>query len=141
MSDAKSQQVRWQQRFNNFTLARSALQEATTATEREPANRLYRIALISAFNFTYELGWKTLKDYLALNGVDVSLPREVIKQAFHHKLIADGQIWIDMMQDRNLITHIYDEKIAVQVAQNIRTRYLQAIEQAYRLLDAKRKEA
>jgi nucleotidyltransferase substrate binding protein (TIGR01987 family) len=137
MSKNPVESVRWKQRFEHLTQARAALQEALTASRQEPKNRLYRIALISSFTFTYELGWKTLKDYLALNGIDAGLPRDVIKQAFHHGLVTDGQAWIDMMQDRNLIAHIYDEKIAVRVAQDIHKRYAKALEQVYQTLQNK----
>ena len=79
--------IRWQQRFENLKKARQRLHEALDGTAREPHNHLYQIALICAFQFTFELSWKTLKDYLVYNGVEVSLPRDVIKQAFHHGLI------------------------------------------------------
>lgn len=79
--------IRWQQRFENLEKARQRLHEALLGTALEPNNHLYQIALIGAFQFTFELSWKTMKDYLVHNGVQVSLPREVIKQAFHHGLI------------------------------------------------------
>jgi nucleotidyltransferase substrate binding protein (TIGR01987 family) len=95
--------VRWQQRLENFSRALGRLHEAVKGTEKEPENHLYQIALIAAFQFTFELAWKTMKDYLVYKGIEVSLPRDVIKQAFHHQLVKDGQVWIEMLEGRHLI--------------------------------------
>ena len=72
-----------------------------------------------------------MKDYLVYNGVEVSLPREVIKQAFHHNLIQDGQVWIDMLEERHLMAHVYQEKVALEAVKSIRERYARAIQQIY----------
>lgn len=126
-----SQDIRWQQRFQNLEKALDRFREALQGTAKEPGNHLYQIALIGAFQFTFELSWKTMKDYLLYNGVDVSLPREVLKQAFHHQLVSDGQIWIDMLEDRNLMAHVYQEQAAVEAGKSIRERYAPAIEKIH----------
>ncbi len=130
--------IRWHQRFENLGKALDRFREALRGTAHEPANHLYQIALIGTFQFTFELSWKTMKDYLVYNGVEVSLPREVIKQAFHHQLIFDGQVWIDMLEDRNLMAHVYQEKAAIDAGKSIRERYAPAIEQTYSDLLKKR---
>lgn len=126
-----TQDIRWKQRFENLNKALSRLREALEGTMREPNNHLYQIALIGAFQFTFELSWKTMKDYLVYNGVEVSLPRDVIKQAFHHQLIQNGQVWIDMLEDRNLMAHVYQESAALTGGENIRKYYAPAIEQIH----------
>jgi nucleotidyltransferase substrate binding protein (TIGR01987 family) len=103
------QDIRWKQRFENFDRATKKLL-VFSAEEEKHGGDIHQVALIGAFKFTFELGWKTLKDYLGFSGVDVSMPRDVIKQAFHHNLIEDGQVWIDMLMDRNILSHVYDEK-------------------------------
>ncbi|MBP9841094.1 MAG: nucleotidyltransferase substrate binding protein [Simkaniaceae bacterium] len=123
--------IRWQQRFENLTKALDLLREALEGTRKEPTNHLYQIALIGSFQFTFELSWKTMKDYLVYNGVEVSLPRDVIKQAFHHQLVQDGQVWIDMLEDRNLMAHVYQEQAALSAGSSIRERYAPAIELMY----------
>lgn len=123
--------IRWQQRFQNLNKALQWLHEALHGIAKEPSNHLYQIALIGAFQFTFELSWKTMKDYLAYNGVSISLPRDVIKQAFHHQLIQDGQVWIDMLEDRNLMAHVYQEQAALTAMKNVRERYAPAIEQMH----------
>ncbi len=123
--------VRWLQRFENLGKARERLLEALAGTAQDPSNHLYQIALIGAFQFTFELSWKTMKDYLAYQGVQVSMPRDVLKQAFHHQLVQDGQVWIDMLEDRNLMAHVYQEKAALAAGKSIRERYVPAIEKIY----------
>lgn len=130
--------IRWHQRLENLSKALNRFREALNGTALEPTNHLYQIALIGTFQFTFELSWKTLKDYLIYNGVEVSLPREVIKQAFHHQLLQDGQVWIDMLEDRNLMAHVYQEQAALEAGKSIRERYAPAIEQTYRDLTQKR---
>lgn len=134
-----TQDIRWQQRLEHLDKAFGRLCEAIKGTQQEPANHLYQIALVGAFQFTFELCWKTMKDYLVYQGVDVSLPREVIKQAFHHQLIKDGDIWIKMLEERNLMAHVYQESAALAAGENIRKRYVHAIEQLHKFLLEKRK--
>src|SRR6266446_5122145 len=76
--------------------------------EKEPSE-LERAGTIQAFEFTFELGWKTLKDFLEEKKVAVEFPRDVIKEAFGHQLIDDGETWMDMLDKRNLMSHTYDE--------------------------------
>lgn len=134
-----NQDIRWQQRFENLSKALLRLQEALEGISHEPKNHLYQIALIGAFQFTFELSWKTLKDYLNYNGVEVSLPRDVIKQAFHHQIIQDGQVWINMLEDRNLMAHVYQEQAAITAGNSIREAYAPAIHKLYHDLLKKRK--
>lgn len=133
------QDVRWKQRFEYLDKALHRLHEAVQGTLQEPKNHLYQIALVGAFQFTFELSWKTMKDYLAYQGIDVSVPRDVIKQAFHYQLIQDGDIWIHMLEERNLMAHVYQEPAALIAGKNIRERYVHAIEQLHRYLLEKRK--
>lgn len=124
--------IRWKQRFQNYERALERLQEALDAIEQAPDNRLYQMATIQAFEFTIELGWKLLKDYLQFEGVrEVSLPRDVVKQAFHHQVIIDGQAWIDMLEARNKTSHTYDDAQAAKVIQQIQIAFVPALKQAY----------
>ncbi len=119
--------IRWKQRFQNFDKAVARLDEAITALKKEPDNRLYELAVIQAFEFTYELGWKTLKDYLNFTGIPGSLPRHVIKEGFNHQILVDGKVWIDMLEDRNLMSHTYDEANAQLAIEHITQSYQAAI--------------
>ena len=130
--------IRWLQRFENLEKAISRLQEALDATQKEPSNHLYQIALIGAFQFTFELSWKTLKDFLKYNGIDVSLPRDVIKQSFHHNLINDGMLWIEMLEDRNLMPCLYQEDSTLKALKNIQVKYAPAIIDLHRFFKSNR---
>lgn len=93
------------------------------------------MALIKTFKMTFELSWKTLKDYLKYNGINVKLSREVIKQAFANDIITDGQLWIDMFEERNLMAHTYDEARALKIVNNIICQhYMTGLEQLYQYL-------
>ncbi len=124
-----AEDIRWQQRFDNWRAVYGRLQDAVRANAESPDNVLIQMALIKAFEMTFELSWKTLKDYLKYNGIDVKLPREVIKQAFANDILIDGQAWIDMLEDRTLMAHTYDEARALLAVQHICQRYMAALEQ------------
>ena len=62
--------------------------------------------VIRRFEFSFELGWKLLKTYLAYQGIKSGSPRRSIKEAFKLGLLDDGDGWIDMLEDRNRTTHI-----------------------------------
>ena len=112
--------IRWIQRFENFSRALEALQRALTI---EVPTEVERGGIIQFFEFSFELGWKTLKDYLNDQSVEVKFPREVLKSSFSYNLIEDGDIWMDMLDKRNLMTHTYDEKNAILALELIRNQY------------------
>jgi nucleotidyltransferase substrate binding protein (TIGR01987 family) len=105
MSELKG--IRWRQRFENLRRAYTLFNEGAKA---DGLNRLEKEGVIQRFEYTFELSWKTIKDYLESQGVVVSYPREVIKEAFAHGLVGDGELWMEMLEKRNLISHTYDEK-------------------------------
>jgi nucleotidyltransferase substrate binding protein (TIGR01987 family) len=128
MTESNKLDIRWQQRFDNFQLAFRKLDLAVSTFKIKPDDELIAIAVIKSFEFTYELGWKTLKDYLEYTGIEVKLPREVIKQAFANELIEDGQTWINMLEDRNLMAHTYSDERAKVAIDRIINQYFFALE-------------
>ncbi len=121
--------IRWKQRFEHFVAALSQLEEAIYAHTKDPSNTLYPMAVIQSFEFTYELSWKTLKDFLILNGVQTSLPKETIKLAFKHSLIDNGQEWINMLEDRNLLSHTYSSQASKDAITHIASTYIALLRQ------------
>jgi nucleotidyltransferase substrate binding protein (TIGR01987 family) len=111
--------LRWRQRLESLQRALAQLEAALAAHGAEPGNEVIGMAVIKAYEFSFELSWKTLKDLLAWNGVDARLPREVLKQAFATGLLENGQLWIDMLEQRNLMAHTYDQSRARQAAELI----------------------
>ena len=103
--------LRWKQRFNNYN------QRALSDLENQ--------GLIQSFEFTYELAWNALKDYLVWQGIEgIVGSRDTIREAFNRDLIADGDIWMKMLVDRNRTSHTYNEKIANEILQNIDEMYI-----------------
>ena len=131
------QDIRWKQRFENLQSAYQRLQHAIQINEQTPNNDLIQMALIKAFEMTFELSWKTMKDYLNYNGIDVKLPREVIKQAFANDIIIDGQLWMDMLEDRNLMAHTYDEARAIKAVNHICQHYIAGLNDLHQYLLAR----
>jgi len=83
---------------------------------------------IQRFEFTFELAWKLARAALAHDGIDADTPRLVIKEAYRAKLIQDGEAWIDMLEDRNRSSHIYDEKQAFKIYSKIKSSHFKILE-------------
>ncbi len=100
--------TRISERIENFLRAFSIYSDAVAEYKKNSTNVLNHMALIQSFEVCFELAWKVLKDYLNSNGINVYLPKEVIKEAFSAEVITDGQIWIDMLNARNSTSHEYN---------------------------------
>jgi len=124
--------VRWKQRFQNFDRAFVLLREAM---ENGPSalNPLEKEGVIQRFEYCFELAWKTVKDYLEEGGFVLATvtPRQVLKDAFAAKILADGQTWIDMLDHRNLLSHTYNRASFEQAVEAIHVRYLAAFAQLH----------
>lgn len=117
MSD---QDVRWQQRFSNFRKAIRQLEEAVQLSEDRDLSSLEQQGLIKAFEFTHELAWNVLKDYLQDQGYqDIKGSKDATRAAFKVELIADGEQWMAMIQSRNTSSHTYNQETADELAETI----------------------
>jgi nucleotidyltransferase substrate binding protein (TIGR01987 family) len=100
--------------------------------ENGPAalNQLEKEGVIQRFEYCFELAWKTIKDYLEEGGFVFVMvtPRQVLKDAYVAKILKDGQVWIDMLDHRNLLSHTYSPVVFEQAVEAIHSRYLAAIE-------------
>lgn len=128
--------VKWKQRFENYERALRLLREALN--ELGNLSTLEKEGTIQRFEFIVELAWKTLKDYLESSGVVMVsyTPKTVIKRAFASKIIRDGQVWIDILDCRNRLSHLYDEAIFDEALREIAERFLPAFEELYQFLKA-----
>ena len=89
-----------------------------------PLSQLEKQGVIQGFEYTYELGWKLLADYLQWQGEsEIAGPRDAIRDAFKAGLIADGDGWMAMLQDRNRTSHTYNEQTAEQIMHHIVASY------------------
>lgn len=128
------QDIRWKQRFQNLEKAYFRLKEAC---EIEVPNHTEEAGIIQSFEFTFELSWKTLKDYLELEGYTCKTPRETLKQSFQVGLIMDGERWLDALDKRNLMSHAYDESRAKEALRLIKDEYESLISALYKNLKEK----
>lgn len=115
---------RWIQRFNNFKQALARLQEAVELAAQRPLTKLEEQGLIQAFEFTHELAWNSLKDFLQNRRV-IGLygSKDTTREAFRQGLLSHGDIWLEMIRDRNLTFHTYNAQIASAIVVAIFDRY------------------
>jgi len=132
------QDVRWQQRFQNFDRAVALLREPI-ARDVTTLSSLEKEGTVQRFEFAVELAWKTLKDYLEHEGRVIApvTPRNVVKEAFAARILGDGQVWIDMLDHRNLLAHTYDAVQFDKAVLAIRDRYLAAFDSLHAWLKAR----
>ena len=108
-------EIRWEQRFLNY---KKALNQLSRFIEKKDLNEMEEQGLIQAFEYTFELAWKTLQDFLEERGgyLEIKGPRPVIMRAFQDGYIDKGEKWMEMINDRNRTVHTYDEKIAHEIS-------------------------
>lgn len=126
---------RFEERKLDFINAAERLKEAL----QEEKSDLIIDGVLHRYEFTFELAWKTLKDYLEYLGITVTTgsPREIIKESFAHNIIFDGEVWINMMLARNSLSHLYDEEASRQVYNEIKNTYIFEIEKLVKFLKDK----
>ena len=118
------QDIRWIQRFAHFAQAFLQLKEAVELAQQRELSKLEEQGLIQAFEYTHELAWNTLKDFLEERGArDLYGSKDATREAFKGGLIANGEVWMDMIKSRNLTSHTYNENTAAQIASAILDAY------------------
>jgi nucleotidyltransferase substrate binding protein (TIGR01987 family) len=117
---------RWVYRFANYTRALTLLREAVDAMQARHLSDLEKQGLIQRFEFTCELAWKLLKDYLEHTAVrlETVTPAAVVKEAFAARLIDNGDLWMQSLDARNRTSHIYDLKTFEKILADIAHDYL-----------------
>lgn len=112
--------IRWKQRFNNYLRAMQTLAEAAALAQTRELSNLEQQGLIQGFEFTHELAWNVLKDYLGEKGI-VGLigSKDASRSAFKNGLIENGDVWMKMIEARNLTSHTYNPDVARAVATDV----------------------
>ncbi len=112
--------IRWLKRFENYIKAFNRLKAAVELSEEKGLSELETQGLIQSFEYTYELAWNVMKDYLNYQGItNINGPRDAFRECFSAGLIADGEIWMDMIISRNVTVHTYNEEAAGEIAEKI----------------------
>ena len=136
MSD---QDIRWQQRFSNFVKAYSKLDQAVqkiqekypikedgTIEEDSFLDDIIKEGLIQRFEYTHELAWNVLKDFLENAGNNnIFGSKDATREAFAAGLISNGEVWMDMIKSRNKTSHIYNKETADDIFMKIVNHYHQ----------------
>jgi nucleotidyltransferase substrate binding protein (TIGR01987 family) len=118
--DNASHDIRWKQRFDNFCRAYAHLHEAVELSKTRTLSKLEEQGLIQSFEYTHELAWKVLKDYLEEQGfTDIIGSKNATRIAFKEGLIQQGEVWMAMIEARNQTSHSYNLEIAATVSEKI----------------------
>ena len=132
-----NEDIRWMQRFQNFKRAFGLLRAALAEQDISKYSDLEREGIIQRFEYTFELGWKTLKDYLDYSGiiVDEATPRKTIKECAARGIFAaasiNPEVYLNMMLERNALSHTYDFERFKQVLLRVQSEYLKELEAQY----------
>jgi nucleotidyltransferase substrate binding protein (TIGR01987 family) len=129
----ENQDIRWQQRFDNF---KKAFAQLDKAVQQGDFNELERQGLIKAFEYSYELAWNTLRDFLINKGyTDVIGSKASFRLAFQLGIIENGNGWMEMVKSRNLTSHTYNLETAESVEEAIETNYHKMFKQLIERLE------
>ncbi len=113
--------VRWEQRFSNY---KKAFFQLKKFIDKGKLSKLEKQGLIKAFEYTYELAWNTIKDFLEYQGTnDIIGSRDSFREAFKVGIITDAETWMDMLKSRNRTSHTYNEEIAEEICNSIVDKY------------------
>jgi nucleotidyltransferase substrate binding protein (TIGR01987 family) len=129
--------IRWEQRFSNYSKAMDKLQESVEYIQSSHLNEktdeveklavldeMVKEGLIQRFEYTHELAWKVMKDFAEYQGAtNISGSRDAIREALQMNLIHSGEVWMDMMLSRNKTSHTYNEATANEIYSKILSEY------------------
>jgi len=125
-----TEDIRWQQRLNNFEQALSQLEGAVRLLRKRDLSELEKQGLIQAFEFTHELAWNLLKDYFRYQGDEnITGSRDASRLAFQRGLVSDGEGWMEMIKSRNQTSHTYNRKTADDIVGKVNQRYLKLFQE------------
>ena len=118
--------TRFEQRRADYFNALERLKEAVKQGDSD----IVIDGILHRFEFTFELAWKTVKDYLEYLGITnkVGSPREIIQTGYKQGIIEDGESWIKMMLSKNSLSHIYNEKTSREIYEYIVSEYIDLFE-------------
>jgi nucleotidyltransferase substrate binding protein (TIGR01987 family) len=126
----ESNEVRWKQRFENFKNARKQFLVGLELSHARELSALEKQGLIQAFEFTQEMSWKVLQDYLKHQGIkEIVGSRDAFRMAYQNRLVSNGELWLDTILTRNQTSHLYDESILEEVFEKVVNQYPVLFEQ------------
>jgi nucleotidyltransferase substrate binding protein, HI0074 family len=139
--------IRWEQRFSNYMKALGKYNEAVELLKdsgkdtdvASPITEILKEGMIQRFEYTHELAWKTMKDYIAYQGnPDIKGSRDATREAFKINLINNGEVWMDMIGSRNQTSHTYDDDTAAAIYDKIISEYYTAFNDFAQIMEGLR---
>ena len=119
--------IRWVQRFSNYKKALNQLKEAIDLMSQRALSNLEKQGVVQAFEFTHELSWNMMKDFLESKGnTEIYGSKDATRQAFKYGLVIDGDVWMSMIKSRNLTSHTYEQKTVDEIVEQISQEYISA---------------
>ena len=116
-------------KFNNYKNALSRLHESLKEAEGSGSLTI-RDGVIQRFEFTAELSWKTMREYLLMQEVsDINNPKNVLREALSNSIITDGEGWLSIIRDRNSTSHVYDEEDADEIFARIKSKHIKLFDE------------
>ena len=130
------EKARWHYRFDNYKRAFNLLRQAMELKSEKSLSNLEIEGIIQRFEYTWELAWKTLKDYLESDGLVLEkiTPKAVIVASIEAKIITDREVWMNALDDRNRMSHVYSDAAFAEVVENIEKKYLSLFDALYEKL-------
>ncbi len=121
--------VKTMNKYDNLSKAVKRLNEANIRYKKSADDPIYQDALIKRFEFTFELAWKTLRQFMMDSGYQMPsvTPKGVFAYAYQESILQDEKIWLDMLEDRNLSTHDYGFEMAKDIADRISNKYAKCL--------------
>ena len=149
---SKEQDIRWEQRLTNYNKALAKLDQAVQRIKAEyysagkfddelleAGDDIIIEGLIQRFEYTHELAWNVMKDFLKNRGTtEIYGSKDATREAYSTGLIADGQTWMSMIGSRNKTSHTYNEETANDIFLKILESYHTAFLEFQRIMEAKR---
>lgn len=118
--------VRWLQRFDNYKRALEQVNAAIMVMNERSLSNLEKQGMVQAFEFTHELSWKVLKDFLEYRGAtDLYGSRDVVRRAFILGILEEGEIWMNMIKSRNLTSYTYNEDVVDEIIELVKSQYVE----------------
>ena len=112
--------LRWKQRLASYRKALFVLRSAVNLSRERELSELEMQGLVQSFEFTHELSWKLLKDFLGHQGITGIIgSRDAVRMAYNQSLITEPDVWMEMIESRNLTSHTYNDETARDIVQKI----------------------
>jgi len=118
-----TQDIRWEQRFENYSKALKQLESAVGLSKERDLSNLEEQGLIQSFEFTHELAWNVMKDYFFQGNSNITGSRDASREAYQVGIIIDGDGWMEMLKSRNQTSHTYNQETASEIGRKIKDWY------------------